>query len=338
MLYAGHILFLALEPSHWMGRFPSAFYEPPLSFARLMGGFPPEAFFHVLNVLMVVGLVFLFLGVYTRYSSIGVFVVSLVYTTFAGCFGNILHSTLIIIIPLVMAFSNWGAGLSWDAIRGKGGEVEGWPISLLSVLIGFCMFTAGVWKWEWLDLETSGIQSNLLVNYYARERGDLLSTFFVGIEVRWFWEVLDWVIVIFECLFLVVVFWPSWFRFWVSLAVLFHFANVLMLNVDFNSFLLLYMFFIPWELVERLGSNTLKAVERYGEHFYGVLKVWHIALLIFGILGVLYTHGSFYMLLMDLLGIESRYVLPLSLFSISSVIVFFFWVYRIRLWFLGITK
>ena len=329
IFFSSYILFFVFRPINWVGTYPSIFYVPPPSLARLFPTFPPEWFFHGLNILAVFFLLGVLFGYRTRGSSIGIFIVLFTYNTFAHSFGKIDHSILFVLFPLVMSFSNWGAAWSIDQARGKSkAQVQGWPITLMAVLLGFAMFTSGLYKLEsgWLDLSTQATQSKVCSNVYAWQRGDLLAPFAAKFYAPRGWELLDWFTVIMEIGFLPAVFFPKIFRWFVGSAVFFHLGVLLLLNIDFSVNLFVYLPFVHWGKVSRyLGKGKARVIDS-GNRF---LKRMH-PLFLLPIAGifilVLYTYGCIWKMLLTWAGVEQPYLaglLYLGGASLVTILLFF---------------
>ncbi len=323
IFYAVYVLFFVAQRTDWVAGFPQVFFRPPLSFARLFTDFPPESFFHAVNVLSVVLLLMLLVGYQTRLASIAWTLLVLVFTTFSHSLGKIDHMILFTVTPLVLSFSNWGAAFSMDAHSGRTSrQVQAWPLTVLALLIGFTMFTSGWWKAisSWLDPGTQAIQSKLAHNFFAREQSDLLAPFFLSVEAAWFWELLDWLIVGFEFLFFLAVFSPRWFRVWVWLAVIFHLSVLLMLNIDFSIHMTVYLPFFPWNTFSKHLGKLKAPVPLWIEGGFARLRVWMLPFPAAALVAVLYWHGSLYQSVLALLQIEAPYFIGLLFLGGGAVL------------------
>jgi predicted DCC family thiol-disulfide oxidoreductase YuxK len=176
-----------------------------------------------------------------------------------------------VVTPLVMAFSGWGARLSVDAKRARAAgapepPVHAWPLSLLALLLGFAFFSSGLPKlraWADFDLTTQGARSWLVSGWYDLDRTKLLAPYFMGVSNAVFWEVTDLVAVAFELGVLLSLVRRGLFRGFLFIAVMFHFSNLLMLNISFLGMLPVYAMFAPWERVlGRVSSRLLAALDR----------------------------------------------------------------------------
>ncbi|TVQ64671.1 MAG: hypothetical protein EA360_11740 [Balneolaceae bacterium] len=269
---------------------PPGFYSPAPGPMQLLGQFPPFSFFLILHAVILLSAVAMLAGYRTKTSSIlcGLAMLLLQGVLFSA--GKIDHEIVVPLVPLVMAFSNWGAAWSVDSIRKpSAAEVQSWPLALMALLIGFMMFTAGFPKLlgGWLDPTTQAAQSHVLNQFYGRERQDLLAAFAAGFHSPLLWELLDWGTVLFELLFLVAVFRAAWFRFFLMLAVLFHTGTMLTMNIAFLPNFLAYSLFLNWsslhgQIVKREPQDTGMAGNKTGRNrivLYALLLVMLFVLL-----------------------------------------------------------
>lgn len=333
IFYAAYMLFYAAARIDWMANYPAVFFDPPLSIARLFSGFPPLYVLHGFNVLSIILWILLLVGYRTKIVSITLSLFMIVVTTFLFSFGKINHIILLTSLPFVMAFANWGAAFSIDAHLSKQPiKVKSWPLTFMSIIIGFGMFTAGVMKLpDWLYLDTLAVKSKVIYNYVVAHRTGLLSSYFVALDNRFFWEFLDWATIILEVGFLFAIFKASVFRLWVAIAVVFHFSVLVMINIDFSINLLAYSIFLPWLSIKQLGGKKLASFFKKINQFFERIKWWHIGLLFAALLWILYRYGSVYKMLLNLGNSEESHLFSLTLFVISLSICAFFTIYNLRL-------
>ncbi|MEX0685562.1 MAG: HTTM domain-containing protein [Balneolales bacterium] len=257
ILFALFVLFI-MSPGHsaytqfaLLSTLPGEFFDPPPGPMMLFNGFPGEIFFHGLVLVLNISLVALLVGYRTFWSSIATGILLLIGFGFSYSLGKINHNLLVIILPLILMWSNWGAAYSIDAINNSGNDrkVETWPLSLLLLFLGFMMFTAGFPKLlgGWLDPETMATRGHLFRQYYVSGRTDLMAGYFLAFDVPWFWVMLDYFTVCFEIGFLFAIIHPVTTRLFLVLAVIFHSGTLLMLNIDFAGNILIYGSFVDWK-------------------------------------------------------------------------------------------
>lgn len=238
----------------FLSAMPDQFFRPPPGPMSLLSSFPPVHFFQGLLVFLTLSLILLTIGYKTTVVSILSGSIIIVLHGFLFSIGKVNHELMIGIFPIVMAFSNWGAAWSVDSIRqAVPGKVESWPLTMLALMIGFMMFTAGFPKilGGWLDPSTQAVQGHLFNQYFMRGRDALMAGWLVNLDSPLFWEVLDWAAIIFEVGFLVAVWKAGWFRFFLAIAVLFHFSTMLMLNIPFIPNMLIYAAFLNWVGIDK---------------------------------------------------------------------------------------
>ncbi len=249
LLDPGHSPYFNFHP---LADLPDSFFLPPPGLMQLFSGFPPRWFFAGLHLLLDLSLVALLFGYRTRLASWLTGLLFLIGFGFLFSAGKINHVILFVLLPWVMSFSNWGAAWSLDARLGRTRpDVEGWPLALLALLIGFAMFTAGFTKLlgGWLDPTTHAARGHWLKQYFVIGRRDLLADLATAPLPAGLWELMDWGTVLLEVGFLPAVFAPGLFRGFLGLMVLFHLSTALLFNITFVQNLIVYAAFLPWDRV-----------------------------------------------------------------------------------------
>lgn len=268
IFYALFAIFIII-PGHppygyygFLNGFPGDFFLPPPGPMMLFGTFPPGWVFVLIEVLLIVSLISLLLGCKTRWSSILVGICFLIGNGFSYSLGKINHDLFLPLIPLIMLFSNWGSIWSVDdLIRQKFGhmraskeDVQNWPITLLTLFLGFMMFTAGFPKilGGWLDPGKFATYGHLLNQHFVNSRTALLSEFFINLNSPVFWTIIDYLTIIFEIGFLFAIIKPKLVRLFCALAVIFHFGVMMMLNISFLPNLAIYsLFLFNWNYIAK---------------------------------------------------------------------------------------
>ncbi len=274
MLFALYLLIWGVPNFEWIGYSPDAFFNPPTySLAALFTGFPPYWFLQGLSIFIVLLCLMLLFGWYTRLVSIGLFIAIVIGKSFSFSYGLIGQDLIVWMVPLLMSFANWGSKFSIDTKRNaspSNGNTT-WPITMMALLLGFGMFSAGLPKLlgGWLDLSTQATRGHFFTQYYVIGDLKLLSSWFLGITNVIVWETMDWGAVLFEMLFLAAVIKPRWFRFWLLLAVGFHTVTFLSFNISFHFQYIVYLLFIDWGKIKpaffvRLQSIATKAISIKG--------------------------------------------------------------------------
>jgi hypothetical protein len=247
---------------------PADLFSPPPGPMRLFTGFPPFEVFTGLYVMLMVSLTALLFGYRTRFASLAAGLLILILQGWIYSIGKTNHEIMIAVVPLVMAFSNWGSVWSMDATSGRGqeGRHSIIPFPYLALILGFMMFTAGFPKilGGWLNPDTQAVYGHLLNQYFVNERTEFLSGYLIRFNTPVIWELLDWATILFEIGFLVAVYRRSWFRVFVCFAVLFHTGIILTLNIAFAPNFVAYAVFMKWDVIAssiRKGSELLRVPE-----------------------------------------------------------------------------
>ena len=267
-------------------------YNPKRSLA-IWFDLPNLAFFQFLDWLILILLVLLLFGVLSKWTSLLLGLALIVGNSFLYSFDKINHGNLLItFIPLIMAFSNWDAHFSLTKNQGVRRAVDFWPVSLMAFIIGFGMFTAGFIKLisGWLNPNYQAIKFHVFKSYLNLREG-VLTEWVVNINSLVFWELLDYVIIIFELGFLIAAFSRRWFEGWVFMAILFHFGVLLVLDISFFKNVVAYSLFLDWFFVLYVlpGKRILDFLSK-GFNYVGLAVV----LLVLGYLKV--YHGGPYLL------------------------------------------
>ena len=271
IIYALYVLvIIGVPPFRWIGGKPDMFFNPPTySMVYLFDGFPGPLFFWGLDVVVILMFVFVLFGYKTPWASwllaLGLF------TGFSWsyAYGKINHDTLLIaLVPLVMGFSGWGNRFSVDAHNGSSpGRERYWPITLLALLFGFAMFSAGLPKLlsGWLSPTTRAVQGYVIRQHYDYFADQMLTPFMLTFRNDFFWELMDYGAVFLEVGFLFAVARQTAFRFFIVIVMLFHLANCLIFNIEFSRNITLYLLFIDWRpIMQRFYQGTWdQYVQRY---------------------------------------------------------------------------
>lgn len=249
-------LLLIIAPGHgsyanfsYLDSMPDVFFYPPPGPMQLVSGFPAFPFFELLLVFLNLALVAVLIGYRTRWATLATGILLLVGYGFNYSLSNLHHNILLLVLPLVMVFSNWGAALSFDARSDRAPQqVHSWPLVMVALLLGYGMFTAGLPKMigGWLDPHTHAVHGRFLREYFVIERHDLLAPLFVDVTNEVFWEMLDVGTVLYEIGFLFAILHPFTTRLFSMFSIGFHTIVTLILNIAFLPNLIVYAAFVPW--------------------------------------------------------------------------------------------
>lgn len=303
----------------FLGTLPNEFFSPPPGLMWIFDGYPPAGVFYILHALLILSLFSLLVGFQTTVASILTGLCFLFIKGFFYSLGKINHDLLLTIVPVVMAFSGWGAAYSIDSLILKKKEVrievQSWPLSLLALFLGFMMFTAGFAKFlgGWLLPDSQATLGHLFNQYFIKGRQDLLAAQIVTFDNRAVWEVVDYATVFFEMGFLLAIINPQTTRLFVCFAVLFHFSIMMSLNISFLPNFVAYAAFLDWSWIHHKLKRWFPS--RWG----AVISVVAAFLLLWGVI----TMADWYNLpdLNSDLTIEEFYIvlfaLPIALYFIG---------------------
>lgn len=254
ILFAACILFVYLPEHLWISSFPDSFFNPPIGPTALFWtGFPSPRFFQALNAAEIFAALFLLVGYRTRIASLSLGILLFVGNCWAVSFGKINHDILMIAVPLVMQFSNWGAAYSVDSRRAKAHPQScAWPLALLALITAFGMMSAAEPKAVsgWLNPHSRAVLGHLTYNAFATGRTNWIAERMLQIHSAVFWKSLDYATVLLEASFLFLVGRRRTFRFACAAACFFHLGIALSMQIAYWPNLLAYGAFCDWSVVE----------------------------------------------------------------------------------------
>ena len=274
ILFAACILFVYLPEHLWVSEFPNSFFTPPIGpTAILFTGFPSLWFFRALNALEILATIFLLLGCRTRLASFALASMLFVGNCWAFSFGKINHDIFMILVPLVMSFSTWGAAYSIDAALTDAREdgASAWPIALLALLTAFGMMSAAIPKMVsgWLNPHSHAVLAHMIKNTFVEGRSNWIATELMGIRSGLFWKSLDYFTLTVEASFLFVVRSRRTFRVACAVACFFHLGIALTMDITYWPNLLVYGAFANWSVLE---SNSISN---------RLVRLWQVTVLFF---------------------------------------------------------
>jgi vitamin K-dependent gamma-carboxylase-like protein len=289
IIYALGALLIAPDIG-WLGQYPDFMFHAPPGPLQLLSGFPSPTALIVLEVLRSAALILLALGLWTRYASIAAaLMLSLTYGL-TYCLGKVDHTILVVLVPLVLAFANWGDRFSIDASQRSGNPSpqRQWPLRLFALLVGLGFFAAALTKLAtgWLSFSSQAARGYFVVGFLTEGRTYWLAEWVAAHDLHPAWELVDWLTVILEFSILLTFPWWRAFRITLAIAATFHLGVLLVMNIDFGHAVLAYGAFVSWAAVaKRLGSSKVcksiaEFIEARPELFVGAgarLCVWLFA-------------------------------------------------------------
>lgn len=250
-LYAAYVLCSVIPIANWLPLAPRAFFYPPLGPAALFSAPPPAIALTGLNLLLAVFATMLFVGWKTGAASAGTGLTLFVLDSWAYSLGKINHDILLVVTPLLLGFSGWGRALSIDGLRrhcAAGERTTAWPLALLSLLIGFAMFTAGWAKVTsgWLDPQARCTYGHLAHSYLLKGRETWAAHWAFHIDSTWIWKAADWSTVALELACLPAVLHRRSIRLILAVACIFHLGVMQLFGIIFSANVLVYGAFVPF--------------------------------------------------------------------------------------------
>lgn len=331
IMYALYLLIWGIPNFEWIANSPDAFFNPPTySLAALFSGFPPYWFLQGLSLLVVLLCIMLLFGWHTRWVSIGLFVGIVIGKSFMWSYGLIGQDLITWLIPFLMSFANWGSKFSIDAQQGSTTNPSNsyWPVTMMALLLGFGMFSAGLPKLlgGWLDIGTHATRGHFFTQYYVIGNLKLLSSWMVNVISPWLWEMMDWGAVWFELLFLAAVIKPRWFRFWLLLAVGFHTTTFLIFNISFHFQYIVYLLFVDWG---KVNPNFYTRLQGFTNKVFS-LKALLLCIVIYLPLYMLAQHHTLqpgtlapspFIMATDLMGLDYKIVMGTTALLAAYVVL-----------------
>ncbi len=238
------------------------FFLQPLSSASV----PSPAGYQLMEGLFIIAIVLLIVGYRVRLITVIVFALGLTIETFRLSYGRVEHGSIfqVFYIPLVMIFSQWGATHSLDAelmARRTGVRVSPadsswryiWPVRVLLFMLGVLFLSAFYWKMNGSAWQTSSHAFEnflLLENVEVTTKGGYASPLLPLLaRSRLVTFVFRYATLFFEGLFITALLHPKLRNLIVSIAIIFHAINALLMYVSFSSLLIVYGLFVDWQRV-----------------------------------------------------------------------------------------
>jgi hypothetical protein len=251
ILYASFVLVAEVPRAAWLPLAPRAFFYPPIGPAALFAAAPPPSVLLALNALLSLFAAMLLVGWRTGVASAGTGLTLLVLDAWAYSLGKINHTILLVVTPLVLGSSGWGRALSVDATRYSSLDrerAEAWPVTLLALLIGFAMFTAGWAKATtgWINPELRCTYGHFVYNYLFTGRETWAAPWALRVDSGWFWKGADWAAVALELAFLPAAIHRRSFLLILAVATLFHLGILLLFDIEFSANILVYGAFVRY--------------------------------------------------------------------------------------------
>lgn len=304
IFFSLYLLWMGISNDSWVYSIPNSAMHPPISILSFTDNVPPEWFFIGCYYSMYLCLLLILIGLKPRIFAILYMVVYIVSSNYAFSFGKINHTFVYALPIIIMAFSPWNMTYSFFPEPKRETDIlsKSWPMFLLSMLLGFGIFTAGLAKilGGWLNTDIQSTQVFFYQYRYGIGWDDLMSDTYDKINSQFFWEFLDYCTVFFETIFLVAFLKPKFFRLMILVTLFFHLNVLLMFNISFTYSIGFYALFIPSQLVPLNFKAKLKRLLK--TVFQPRYKLWGIAfvalylllIVVFDFNGVSYILNKFF--------------------------------------------
>lgn len=238
----------------------------PIFVDRFLTGAPPAGFFEIALFGLVFSLVLLLIGYHVRLMTTLVLVLGVTIEVFRFSFGKVDHDTLFLVfyVPLFMSLSRWGDTYSLDAhLKTRRGQPKvepsasswrfAWPMRATLLMLSMLFASAAYWKLthgSWSQNPMTLANLLLTVNVGAAAGGDTPQFLRVlPAQIPTLSGMMQAGMLAFESLFFLSLFNRSVRNWFVSLAVIFHAFNLLLMNVTFAPQLAAYLLFVDWQAV-----------------------------------------------------------------------------------------
>ncbi len=243
----------------WLADLPAFMFSPPISPVALFHGFPPVYVYNMINVVTAASALMLLFGLMPKTTSLVLACSMLSIRAFAYASGKINHDILLPLIPVVLAFSNWGAAFritNKPYPTSKQPDEDGFPIAIFAFLIAFWIATAGWQKLTtgWLSLSYSAVYQDVFTMINVNGRHAVVGQFAISTLPNVVWEFGDWMTVAFELSGLLLVWKRSTFYMWLFAASFFHLAIDLFMTIRYLAALVAYGVFVPWTQLPIVSS------------------------------------------------------------------------------------
>ncbi|WP_149277118.1 hypothetical protein [Pareuzebyella sediminis] len=261
-IFFGILMLLYFLPSwSWLNEVPEGFFDPYLlSFAYLTEDFPPPSIFTFLDVTVIILLLLVTLGIYTRKSLLLLYVISGVLFSYSFSFGKIDHYTNLFLFSYpVLAFTNSGTKFALLPDRKLSEKTQKTSLIVLGIIIAFGYFTAGLAKcleWVDFDLSTNGFLDWIFYCFFHSENQSLLAPYLFSIP-QFILEPLDYLAALFEISGFFFLFkGKKYWVFYLTIASIFHLTNLIFFNLSFALNTLCYGIFIVSPILSIIAKKN----------------------------------------------------------------------------------
>lgn len=260
-VFFGAIIICYFLPSwSWLNDVPPGFFDPQfLSFAYLTDNFLPGYIYVFLDMVVIILLLLITLGVYTRRCLLLLCFLSSILYSYSFSFGKIDHYTNLFLFTYpVLAFTNSGTKYALRKDRILSSRTQTVSLIVMGIIIAFGYFNAGLAKClSWIDFNpnTSGFLDWVYYSFFNSENQYLLAPYVFSIPNNLF-EPLDYLAALFEVSgFFFLLRGRKYWLFYLTIASVFHLTNLLVLNLSFALNVLCFGIFIVSPVLAQLHKR-----------------------------------------------------------------------------------
>jgi predicted DCC family thiol-disulfide oxidoreductase YuxK len=256
---AGLLIAVPFTQAAWTLRYPEAAISPPPGVMALLPDLMWQSPVVIgLQVVLVCALVAVLVGRWTTASSIVASVSWILVMGIGFSFGKIDHVLPVALVPLLLS-RYWGAAWSLDARCGKlPRDAPRWILPFAAWVLSLMMLSAALPKLAsgWLDPSTAAVHASMARQQITHERTGLLADVVAGLPWNPLFEVLDWATLVLEGGLVFVALSVYRFRWLLAVALTFHLAVVLTMNIPFVTNVIVYALFAPLPLLAQRAQAT----------------------------------------------------------------------------------
>ena len=245
-----------LRPTGAMKFLPWSFYDQLLTPSGTL----------ILKAALVVSLLFSTAGFLTRLSTKTSFLLVLFNEGLLRSFGHFNHDEMVAVYCMaVLAFTPCGDAFSVDSRLAKESRTRSafayaYPILLMQLLVAWTYFSSALIKLRVAGLMKYLSEDNLPVLAIYHSLDNLHDTGFrIAFslpQVRAYLPVAVGLVLIWELLFPIAVFWRRARWWFLGLGLVFHISTLFVMNIFFPHQLVMYLIFVNWDAVARVQHRT----------------------------------------------------------------------------------
>lgn len=249
----------------WIPRLNDHLYHPAPGLMQLFDGFPSWPAYHAMMWIGSVAIACIAIGFRPGIASFVIAPIAIVMDGFEYSVEKVHHHILIVTAPLFFAATPWASHFRLDPWARPATE-RYWPFCFLALFIGAIFLSSALLKLAggWLDLDTQAARAHLVSREISGFNRGVLSGYAASLGNAFFWEIADWLTVVFEAAIIFTIARRRYFRFTLAALCIFHLVMRLALNPNFGDYVIVYAaFFDWWALAAWWKARSLQARKRW---------------------------------------------------------------------------